>query len=623
MDVRLPNGKVIRGVPEGTPKEVVMQKAIAAGLASESDFGIKKMEQPQTQPVDAGGEPSLSMFEKPAQPMQKPEESLADKAIGVGESALSIGSGLTTGAAGGLLGTIEGIAQAVREGKIGEPEAQQIIQQRMAEGAQAGTYMPRTETGQNIVKGVGEALGALPPVIAGFSPAQAAGASQALGATAQAARGLMPQSAPKAMQGLSVGAAEVPIEQVRMRQAAELPVPIKLTKGQAGKDFEQQRFERETAKANEVGDPLRQRYSEQNMQLQQNLDAFIDFTGTELPETNYMLETGRMVDNAIRSRAATDKNRIRQAYKDAEKAGEMASPVNMSPLAEYLNENRAGRTSAPIMKTIADELEVQGVGAGRIDDGSLQLGELTLGQAEKLRQTINKFAKDNDPNDLRVASEMKGIIDGVTESAGGDAYRRARTLRRQYANQYENIGIIRDIIGKKRGSDDRKIATENIVNKAVFGGTVDELKSVRKTLQTQGQEGMAAWKEIQAATLRQIRDEATKNMQRDQNGNPIVSAAGLNRIVSSLDKNGKLVNLFGAKGAEQVRLLNDVAKDILISQPGTVNSSNTSTALLAALEMGTYGGPFVSVLKFARDKVKDRAIKNRVERALNVSEREK
>lgn len=607
-------GRTVKLTGDSPPTEQELEEIFAS---------LPKMDQPQTQPVDAGGEPSLSMFEKPAQPMQKPEESLTDKAIGVGESVLSIGSGLTTGAAGGLLGTIEGIAQAVREGKIGEPEAQQIIQQRMSEGAQAGTYMPRTETGQGIIKGVGEALGALPPVIAGFSPAQAAGASQALGATSQAARGLMPQSAPKAMQGLSVGAAEVPIEQVRMQQAAELPVPIKLTKGQAGKDFEQQRFERETAKANEVGDPLRQRYSEQNMQLQQNLDAFIDSTGTELPETNYMLETGRMVDNAIRSRAATDKNRIRQAYKDAEKAGEMSSPVNMSPLAEYLNENRAGRTSAPIMKTIADELEVQGVGAGRIDDGSLQLGELTLGQAEKLRQTINKFAKDNDPNDLRVASEMKGIIDGVTESAGGDAYRRARTLRRQYANQYENIGIIRDIIGKKRGSDDRKIATENIVNKAVFGGTVDELKSVRKTLQTQGQEGMAAWKEIQAATLRQIRDEATKNMQRDQNGNPIVSAAGLNRIVSSLDKNGKLVNLFGAKGAEQVRLLNDVAKDILISQPGTVNTSNTSTALLAALEMGTYGGPFVSVLKFARDKVKDRAIKNRVERALNVSEREK
>ena len=39
MDVRLPNGKIIRGVPEGTSKEEVMQKAIAAGIATESDFG--------------------------------------------------------------------------------------------------------------------------------------------------------------------------------------------------------------------------------------------------------------------------------------------------------------------------------------------------------------------------------------------------------------------------------------------------------------------------------------------------------------------------------------------------------------------------------------------------------
>lgn len=576
----------------------------------------------QIQPTDASGEPSLSMYESLAQPKQQPEPSLADKAFGIGEAALTTLSGATTGGVGGLIGTLEGITQAVREGKIGEPEAQQIIMRRMSEGAQSGTYSPRTQYGQELVQDAGEIAGALPPVVAGFSPAQAAGASQAIGATAQAARGIIPQSTPKAMQGLSVGAAEVPIEQVRIQQAQELPVPIKLTKGQAGKDFEQQRFERETAKVNEIGDPIRQRYAEQNLQLQQNLDSFIDATGTELPDTNFMLETGRRVDSAIRQRAATDKNRIRQAYKEAEKAGEMSSPVNLSPLAQYLNENRAGRTSAPIMKTLADELEVQGVGTGRLDDGTLQVGNLTLGQAEKLRQSINKFTKDNDPNDIRVASEMKSIIDGVTESAGGDAYKRARTLRRQYANQYENIGIIRDIIGKKRGSDDRKIATENIVNKAVFGGSVDDLKAVRKVLQTQGQEGMAAWKEMQAATLRQIRDEATKNMQRDQNGNPIVSAAGLNRIVSSLDKNGKLVNLFGAKGAEQVRLLNDVAQDIMISQPGAVNMSNTSTALLAALEMGTYGGPFVSVLKFARDKVKDRAIKKRVERALNVSERE-
>jgi hypothetical protein len=46
MDVTLPNGKVIKGVPDSTPKEVIMQKAIDSGLAVASDFPV---EQPQTQ----------------------------------------------------------------------------------------------------------------------------------------------------------------------------------------------------------------------------------------------------------------------------------------------------------------------------------------------------------------------------------------------------------------------------------------------------------------------------------------------------------------------------------------------------------------------------------------------
>lgn len=44
MDVTLPNGVVIRGVPDGTPKHVVSQKAISAGLATNKDFGYDDSE---------------------------------------------------------------------------------------------------------------------------------------------------------------------------------------------------------------------------------------------------------------------------------------------------------------------------------------------------------------------------------------------------------------------------------------------------------------------------------------------------------------------------------------------------------------------------------------------------
>ena len=41
MDVRLPNGHVLVGIPEGTSKEEIKDKAIAAGLANPSDFNTK------------------------------------------------------------------------------------------------------------------------------------------------------------------------------------------------------------------------------------------------------------------------------------------------------------------------------------------------------------------------------------------------------------------------------------------------------------------------------------------------------------------------------------------------------------------------------------------------------
>lgn len=40
MDIELPNGTVIKDIPEGTPRSVVMEKAIKAGLAKPEDFGV-------------------------------------------------------------------------------------------------------------------------------------------------------------------------------------------------------------------------------------------------------------------------------------------------------------------------------------------------------------------------------------------------------------------------------------------------------------------------------------------------------------------------------------------------------------------------------------------------------
>lgn len=569
---------------------------------------------------------------------------IGEQLIGAGEAALAAGTGAIGGTVGMIGGTLKGLAEQILSGQFGTPQAARLVEQSAAKGAQALTYAPRTQAGQEQLQAVGQAMQQILPITPltgelgmiaqgarAAQPAMQAGAGIATEAAQQAAQAVKPAmqkavtavrekvAAPSAQRN-SVGAAATPEALMRETGAAELPVPMKQTLGQKTRDFEQQRFEREIAKDPEIGEPIRERFAQQNKQLIQNMDAFIDMTGAQAPD---LRSIGVSVTEALRSRAAKDKAQIRTLYKEAEKAGELAAPVDFAPIADYLNQNRAGRSSAPILQTIADELRVQEVGGGALAEGTVSAGTVTLQQAEKIRAAINRFAKQNDPNDLRVASELKALIDSQTEGAGGNLYSKARAARARYAQNYENIGIVKNMLGTKRGSVDRVIALEDVLNRSIVAPTasLDSVRQIRRLLQTEGEKGMQAWRELQGGALAYIRDQATKNVARDTMGNPIVSAAQLDRAISGLDKTGKLDFIYGKKGAEKIRLLNDISKDVLTSPPGAVNTSNTASVILAALDMAISGiagipAPVLSGVRMAGKYVKDSRLKARVKKAL-------
>ena len=570
------------------------------------------------------------------------QPSIGEQLIGTGEAALAAGTGAIGGTVGMIGGTLKGLAEQILSGQFGTPQAARLVEQSAAKGAQALTYAPRTQSGQEQLQAVGQAMQQILPITPltgelgmiaqgarAAQPAMQAGAGIATEAAQQAAQAVKPavQKAVTAVrekvtpvQRGSVGAAATPDALMRETGAAELPVPIKLTEGQKTRAFEQQRFEREMAKNPEIGEPIRERFAQQNKQLIQNMDAFIDMTGAQAPD---LRSIGVSVTEALRSRAAKDKAQIRTLYKEAEKAGELAAPVDFAPIADYLNQNRAGRSSAPILQTIADELKVQEVGGGALAEGTVSAGTVTLQQAEKIRAAINRFAKQNDPNDLRVASELKSLIDAQTEGAGGKLYSKARAARARYAQNYENIGIVKNLLGTKRGSVDRVIALEDVLNRSVVSPTasLDSVRQIRRLLQTEGDKGMQAWRELQGGTLAYIRNQATKNVARDTMGNPIVSAAQLDRAIASLKNSNKLDFIFGKQGAAKIELLNDIAKDVLTSPPGAINTSNTASVILAALDMGISGAagvpaPVLSGVRMAGKYVKDSRLKARVKKAL-------
>ena len=593
--------------------------------------------------TEARKEPSNLIPDNPVEGTvpRAPEPTLGEQAVGAGEAALTVGTGATTGAVGYIGGALKGIAEEILSGRFGEG----IAEEEAMKGMEALTYAPRTEPGQEYVETIGEAVAPLAAVAPMAAEMQAIGTAtraavpvaRAAGATARGvareriitptkqAVARVKEAIPTAAEvkptpgtGRAAGAQAVEKAVVRQAAAEELPVPIELTKGQKTRTFEQQRFERETAKLPEEGAPLRERFTQQNEQLQQNLDAFIDATGAELADVRGV---GEIVDKALRSRAARDKTKIRTLYKQAEKSGEMEAPVTLGQFAAHLVESAPEAEVANVLKAVkAKAVQLGAVVEG--PSGELIPQPVTLKTAELLRRSING-ATNAEPTNIRQASIMKKLIDGETEGAGGQLYRKARAARTRYANDYQNIGVVKQLINTKRGTNDRAIAMEDVLRKSVIApsASLDTVRQLRRLLQTEGDVGKQAWKELQGGTLRHIRDEALKSVSIDQAGNRVVSPAQLDRVINQLDKTGKLDFIFGKKGSEQIRVINDVAQHVLTAPPGAVNTSNTASVLAGLMDVaisGTAGvpAPIMSSFRLMTKSIKDAKLKARVKQAL-------
>lgn len=630
----------------------------------------------------------------PATLTKPAEQTLVDKAIGTGEAALSAITGVVGGTLGMVGGGIGGAAAVIGAGKFGTPEGANMIEQAAGEGAQALTYAPRTESGQEQAAALGGAMQNLIPVAA-VAPALAipgaaarapgpagvlarAGVEgvardaanlvarplEAVGAVAPGAAGAaaagtvatagnmaatgaarvagmartattLPRRALEALRGTpedaaatpgtmgSVGAAGTDMAMQRRALAESFPVPLKLTKGMETRDPAQLKFEVETAKIPDAGAPLRQRLTQINEGILANFDHWSDQTGAQAPT---LRATGTAVDQALVAKAARAKTEVRTRYKAAEKAGEMEDPVALATVVQHLNESAPESATAPLLTTARAKalqlgLAVEGA------DGTLIPQPVTLKTAELFRQTVNR-ATDYEPTNIRQSTILKGLVDEATAGLGGDLYRAARSARARYAQEFEDHAVIAKLLTRKRGTTDRQVAFEDVFKHSVLDGSLDDVRTVRKVLQTGGTDGQQAWRELQGATLRHVRDEATKSVALDSAGNRVMSPAALDRAITALDADGKLDFVFGKKGAQQMRDIRELAQIAKTVPPeAAINFSNTAATLLggvadiAAFGMSGAPVPLFTMGKLTMQYVKDAKLRNRINDALGVIEK--
>jgi len=407
-----------------------------------------------------------------------------------------------------------------------------------------------------------------------------------------------------------VGAAEVPEAVTRYQMGQQLRVPVKLSKGMAERDLATQQFEAETAKQypETIGKPLIVNKAEANDAILQNFDAYVDATGKE---TFGLRETGKVVDSALVNQAKLAKDDINKAYKLARESGEMQEPVSYAPLETYIAKQTPTVRAklAPILDAVDEQLKVN-------DPNNTKT--IPINSMEDIYQFINKNYDPSDAVGMLHAGEMKKLINFATENKGGELYQAARKLRTNYSKQFEDIGAIDKLLRTKKGTTDRAVAFEDVFKHSILDGSRDDVASIGLALKKGGAEGQQAWKELQGQTIQHIKDKVTSSIDVDSFGNPVVSPAKFKSVIKELDQDGKLDYIFGKKGAEEVRNLYETTLNVNAPLKGAVNYSNTSSALMKALDAISFSPVARAVgVKQVREKVKESGIKKQVKESVN------
>jgi hypothetical protein len=378
----------------------------------------------------------------------------------------------------------------------------------------------------------------------------------------------------------SAGAAAVESSSLKQAKANELLIPMgdDYTRAQLTRNPADVRYESDTAKHPVYGVPFQEKYAIQNEKLRRNLQAEVDNTAAEfvgLPSADF----GKtVIAEPFQNYKNNRYQEVNDAYTAANEAGETAQPISYKNITDFIESETKNRPTKKAENSLYALVEEE----IKANDPN-KTGKISILQMEDIRKLINDEIDPQKKGSVRLGKKLKENIDKATENAGGDFYKKARELNTKFNNDFEDIAVIRDLNRNKKGLSDRVVPYEQLADRLVFKGPGSDLKSALDTFEKMGPEGQKIIQELRGYTADKIMQEATKNVQLDVNNKPYVSTAALNKVISELEKNGKLEMLFGKKGAERYSTLKDVTKELQTVPKDTTNPSGTAASIAAML----------------------------------------
>jgi hypothetical protein len=492
------------------------------------------------------------------------EPSMADRLLGIPETALST----ITGAVAMPVGAIAGILG----GKLGQGPNVKAMENVM----EAGTYVPRTESGQQYLRSLGQLTSGIPAFVPAVGQAgQIAQTANALAARAAPAAQRVSQTVQNALvrtpepQMGGGGAALTQEALLRAERAQRQGIP--LTKGEQTQSLAQQQLEQDLLKSNkpQLVAPLTNLKQQQQEAIGRQFQRLTEATGSTVADVDpiYLRDVGKIVDAPLMAEYEKSIANYRNKYNAADNAGETLQEVPYQSLVDYINQQTpTTRTSlAPILQDTLEQLRIND------PDGT---GNISIRALEDVYQNIGKKAQPGTPNST-YGKDLKGLIDQTTEGAGGDLYKEARTARRQFAKEFEDVAAVAKLVGSK--GEDRLVRLSNVFDNVVLGSSKEDIQHITSLLKRAGPEGQQAINELKGQTVQWLKGQAT-------GVNGVTKFDNFRKAVDKLEREDKLTELFGKDGREQILDLRDTVKDAMVKQPGAVNYSNTASALMRGLE---------------------------------------
>lgn len=544
--------------------------------------------------------------------VKQPEVSMRDRIMGVIETPLALGATL----GGAAIAPIVGAVGTLTSGKYGTQEGIRAGE----EAAKSVMYQPRTQTAREALGAISEFLqpvtSALPPTLGAtgttlnaLAPASMmqAGAlarpvvSQAVTPVRNALANVMTREQQPGMVGM--GAASTAEDLMRQERLQRLNIPA--TVGEREKNLAKQQFEADVARGvvtgisedakTKLAEQMRSFKTNQQKAIVQNFERMTNEVGAEVADPTQMRAVGKIVDKALNDEYTKKYDAYKALYAKADNAGETLQQVPYQNLLDYINTKTptARKTLDPILDSVAEALAM---------NDPQKTGTITVRALEDVYQQIGKVK--NSPS----APEMKQIITQMGEGAGGELYQKARQSRMELAKQFEDVSRVDKLLGTKAGYADRRVALDDVFKHVVLDGSLEEMRTVTTLLKKAGPEGQQAYKELQGQTIQQMKDLLTKSDQ--------PSFRNLNTFINQLDAEDKLTYMFGKAGRNEIMDLRDAIKDVLVKEPGAVNYSNTSSAVLRGLEALQQLPVKIPGTKTAAEYARTRQVTKQVEKAL-------